>query len=429
MLGWEFPPYLNGGLGVACAQLAKALAPLTELTLLVPRSEPGYHPPGMQLVGLNEVRLPPVREEQRLIEQVELRQLKLVYAEVNITAYESGTISHTITRTEEEVLQVPREVIVEHWAEQPRFVIDDLYGPDLYEKVTEYARICGQIAREEPFDVIHAHDWMTFLAGMELKAYTGKPLVLHVHSLEYDRVGPESQGWVYQIERHALEQADAVIAVSDYTREVIARHYGVEGKKVRAIPNGLAAVAPYRRKRPFPERLVTFVGRLTRQKGPDYLVDLLRALLAQDENLRFAIAGDGDALPAMMHAVARARLGDRVHFTGFLPGEEVRDLLSMSDVFVMPSVSEPFGLVAVEAAQMQVPCLLSVHSGVAQSLPHALTADPEDIGMMVQKIQGLLADEALSAAVVEGQNEDLKHLSWTGTATAIEGWYRELMPA
>ncbi len=426
MLGWEFPPYLNGGLGVATAGLAQALAPRVELTLVIPRSSPDYRAQGYRLMGLHGQAIPEIRS-QYLTQEIEyLRQVKVEYLPVDITGYERIERRYEpIERTH--WLRVEKQV-PQTYVERPmrQFFIDHLYGPNLVDKVIEFSEMLVERAAAFDFDLIHAHDWMTFLAGLELKALTGKPLVLHVHSLEYDRGGADSRNWIFELEQHALRQADAVLPVSQYTADILVRIYGVPPARLHPIPNGIEPFEGYRSPRPFPEKLISFLGRITNQKGPEYFFEAAAKLLEQRRDLRFVIAGRGEQIERLIERCAAARLGDRIHFTGHLESDRVRKLLAMTDVFVLPSVSEPFGLAALEAAQMDVPCLISQNSGVAEVLPSALSVDYADTDAMAARVQRLLNDEALRQQVIAGQRRDLERATWDGAAHRIERIYQQL---
>ena len=427
MIGWEFPPYLNGGLGVATQGLAQALAPLVDLTLLIPRSRPSYRAEGYRLLGMHGQSLAAQRESYEEKEIEWLREVRVTYLPVDISGYERFERQyHPIEK--EHWLQVER--VINHEREvspAKQFFIEELYGQDLRQKVIEFTEMALAWVPDDAFDVIHAHDWMTFLLGLELKARSGKPLVLHVHSLEYDRGGPESRNGIFELEQHALQQADAVVPVSAYTADILARIYGVPEARLHPVSNGIAPFEGYRKPRPFPEPLITFLGRVTAQKGPEHFLRAAQALLKLRPHVRFAVAGRGDAIEALIEQTAAARLGDRFHFTGHLEDGEVRDLLAMSEIFVLPSRSEPFGLAALEAAQMGVPCLVSQNSGVAEVLPAALTVDYDDPKAMAQAMLALLEDPALREQVLTGQRANLHAVSWPTAARNVFKIYQGLL--
>ncbi|MDX2286757.1 MAG: glycosyltransferase [Bacteroidia bacterium] len=434
MLGWEYPPAVNGGLGVATQGLAEALAGYADIVLMTPRAAEGR--PGLFAVPLEgrplRQQAPVMRPVARMREvweewtAVEERML-----EVELGGYEPLTALLPV-RTEHRY-QVPVEVEETAWVEEtagpehPVFRLPELYGPDLPERLLEYTQLAMQAAEALQFDVIHAHDWMTWPAALEIAAASGKPCVLHVHSLDYDRSGAEHAGFVRLLEQKALQLADRVVAVSRYTAGILSSVYGIGADRIRVVHNGIAPLEPFRLQAEFPEPLVSFVGRLTGQKGPEWFIQAARRVLERLPQVRFALAGNGDQADPLIRLAARAGIGRRVHFTGFLDPPAVRELLAMSSLFVMPSVSEPFGLSALEAAQMGVPCLISEQAGVAEALPHALRVLPQDPDAVAEQIIALLQDGALREAVVQGQLTDLQEYSWDRAARRMAGLYAEVI--
>jgi len=423
MLGWEHPPFFNGGLGVASTALAEALSSKVKLRLLVPKSGILPQAPAYELIGLNTLKLPPRRIWVDRSWEEKLKKVKIHYVEVDLRGYETKPNILRKEVIQEDYLKIKRVAREEREIEGP-FLIDELYGKDLFEKVLEYTEIIGQLSRKVDFDIIHAHDWMTFLAGMEIKAYSGKPLLLHVHSLQYDRGGPKNRDLIYEIERHAMNQADGVIAVSAYTKGLMQRYYGISGEKIHVVHNGLVSGESYRAEKPFREKLVVFLGRMTGQKGPRYFFEAAKILLAHRQDLRFMMAGKGELIEGLIEETAREGLGDRLHFTGFLEPDRVRELLAMADVYVMPSVSEPFGLTALEAAQMGVPVILSQTSGAREVLSHAIAIDYQKTDTLAKTIGGILDDPLWQRQIVEGQKKDLQSLAWEDAADQVLELYR-----
>jgi hypothetical protein len=307
------------------------------------------------------------------------------------------------------------------------FKAGDLYGPDLGSKVIEFSKVAAKLAMLEPFDIIHAHDWMTFLAGVEVKKATGKPLVVHVHALQYDRAGADARGWIYDLEKYGMEEADRIIPVSRYTGEIIATHYGINPNKIRPVHNGADPVEAFETKKKFPEKLVLFLGRLTSQKGPEFFLETASRVIAVNPHVRFVVAGTGEKLRPLIESGAFRGLGAHFHFTGFLDKEKVNDLLSMTDVYCMPSVSEPFGLSALEAAQFGIPAVISKQSGVAEVLQGALKADYWDVELMARHINDLLTDDELRAKVIEQAKLDIAASTWDAAAAKVLKIYMELL--
>jgi glycosyltransferase involved in cell wall biosynthesis len=264
---------------------------------------------------------------------------------------------------------------------------------------------------------------MTMVAGMKIKALTGKPLVIHIHSLEIDRSGENSRGAVYELEKRGMEAADVIIPVSDFTGHIIQKYYHIPVKKIASVHNGIRPVKAFRSKKPFKEKLVVFVGRLTRQKGPSNLVDIASKVIHSSPGVRFAVVGKGDQTEEMIDKSSAFRIGDHFHLTGFQKTENVHYLLSMADAYCMPSVSEPFGLSAVEAVQFGVPCVISKQSGVAEVLHGAMKFDYWDTDRAAGYLINVLNDDILRDKIVSDAYNDLKHINWESSAEKVIGIY------
>jgi glycosyltransferase involved in cell wall biosynthesis len=301
------------------------------------------------------------------------------------------------------------------------------YGPDLISEVFRYSQAAAALALHEHFDVIHAHDWMTYPAGILIKRLTGKPLVCHIHAMEYDRSGYNVNPTVAAIERMGLEAADRVIAVSYYTRGLVMSQYGIDGDKIEVVHNavnrheavGLYKTGPQRKK----EKYVLFMGRVTFQKGPDYFIGAADRVLKVMPDVRFIMAGNGDMLNRMVRRAAQLRIGSRIHFTGFLRGPDVDRMYALSDLYVMPSVSEPFGIAPLEAMVYDVPVLMSRQSGVSEVIKNALKVDFWDVREMANKICAVLRYPRLAAEMVRNCREELKNIRWENAATHLNRIY------
>lgn len=422
-LGWEFPPLINGGLGVACLGLSSALAKHVDLRVIVPRAAPDAGFDGFTLTGLNNMRVEDLQTVEGKYRYESFAQIDRV--PIHLDPYD------TSETTVEKIRMEPGGEIrfsqtTRNQLEQ--FKMGELYGADLGSKVVEFSKIAAKLAMQTEFDVVHAHDWMTYLAGVEVKKATGKPLVVHVHASQYDRAGADARGWIYDIEKYGMEQADRVIPVSTYTGQVCAGHYGIDPAKIRPVHNGADPVQVFSTKKKFPEKLVLFLGRLTAQKGPEFFLEIASRVLAVNQNVRFVMAGTGERLKPLIESGAFRGLGGYFHFTGFLNKEKVNELLSMTDVYCMPSVSEPFGLSALEAAQFGIPAVISKQSGVAEVLKGALKADYWDVELMAKHINDLLTDDVLRQQVVEQAAKDMVAATWDAAAEKVVAIYRELLP-
>jgi len=303
------------------------------------------------------------------------------------------------------------------------------YGNNLFQEIANYAVVASVIGSKYKFDVIHAHDWLAFPAGIAAKLVSGKPLVVHVHATDFDRSGGKVNPGVYEIEKAGMEAADKVIAVSNLTRNIIIEKYGINADKVVTIHN---AVEPLHHneflasQKASGDKVVTFLGRVTMQKGPEYFVEAAHLVLQKMNNVRFVMAGSGDMLNRMITRIASFRMGRRFHFTGFLKGDDVYHMFSLSDVYVMPSVSEPFGISPLEAVQSNVPVIISRQSGVSEILKHAIKVDFWDIHAMADAIYGILNYEGLPAMFKIHAKEEVDNLKWENSAAKVKDVYISL---
>jgi glycogen synthase len=415
MFGWEFPPNVSGGLGVACEGLVRGLLELSqEIVLVLPRPARSSTP-SLRIVHAGSppppprLRRPPKRERRVRLKLRRVRTLLKPYlTEASYDeAYEE--VVETVTAAE---------------FEEPA---DTLYGPDLHAEVLRYSEEAARIAVHERFDVIHAHDWLTFLAGMRAKRATGRPLVLHVHATEFDRSGGDN-AFVTAIERAGAAAADRVVAVSGYTADVLASRYGVPRERLRVVHNAIDPREPAAHWTVGEEDpLVLFAGRITWQKGPDYFVDAAERVAAEMPRVKFAVAGSGDRMRAMMRRVADRGLEDRFLFTGFLPPEDLDRLYARADVYVMPSVSEPFGLTALEALQHGTPVIVSRSAGVSEVVRNVLRVRFGDVEDLASKILSVLLFPPLRDALSARGRADVERLSWRESAWRCLTVYKELV--
>ncbi len=407
MFGWEFPPYVSGGLGVACEGLVRGLLELsTEIVLVLPRGVESSTP-ALRILSAGSRPAQPPRTLRPRRARLKLRRVRTL-------------LKPYLT---EESYTEQREAFASD--ETPRAAI---YGPDLHGEVLRYAEEAARIAAREEFDVIHAHDWLTFMAGMRAKRATGKPLVLHVHATEYDRSGSSENGFVTAIERAGTAAADRVVAVSAYTADVLASRYGVPRERLRVVHNAIDAREPSARWTVAEgDPLVLFAGRITWQKGPDYFVDAAERVAAEMPAVKFAVAGSGDRMRAMMQRVAARGLEERFLFTGFLPPADLDLLYARADVYVMPSVSEPFGLTALEALQHGTPVIVSRSAGVSEVVRNVLRVRFGDVEDLASKILSVLMFSPLKDALSSRGRADVERLSWRESAWRCLTVYRELV--
>jgi glycogen(starch) synthase len=391
MLGWEFPPFITGGLGTACYGLTKAMANLGIGVLFVlPR------PVDTSLSSHVTLITPPGEPP---------RPKKLPTGPVFL-----GLLSRQ---------------------PKPGSVTGDPYAGDLFHWIQRYAEMVCRLTSGYDFDVIHAHDWMTYRAGIALSNRTGKPLVVHVHSTEFDRSGEHVNQAIYDVEREGMHRADRVVAVSYLTKNIIVRRYNLDPDKVTVVYNAIDAndrttpPPPPRIRRN--EKIVLFLGRITMQKGPEYFIAAAKKVLQRMDNVRFIMAGSGDLARQMIEMAAREGIGRKVLFTGFLRGRDVDRVYHLADLYVMPSVSEPFGLVALEALSYGVPVILSKQSGVAEVLTNVLKVDFWDVNEMANKIVSVLRHPPLHAALCHHGSFEVSKLSWKDAALKCVGLYEDLV--
>lgn len=412
MFGWEFPPHVSGGLGTACFGITKALVGLGHKISFVVPGWPGEALPSH--VELISAPVIPVRGE-------DIGALD-IFAGLDIRLIKSSLSPYLDAGKYERSR--------ERWMESQGLSITGAsgpYGPDLIAEVMRYARAAGVIAGEHSFDVIHAHDWMTVFAGLYAKEVSGKPLVLHIHSLEFDRSGEQVNQNIYYLERCGMVLCDHVIAVSNYTKNLIIKHYGIDPDKISVVHNAVSrneAPRIYHWEKDPDRKIVLFLGRITFQKGPDYFVEAAARVLKEFPQVTFVMAGAGDMMPRMIERVAELHIGKNFHFTGFLQGIEVERIFSMSDVYVMPSVSEPFGISSLEAMVYDVPVIMSRQSGAAEVLDHVLKADFWDVDEIANKIIAILKHPSLVAEIVERSREQLRSVHWEKAAEKIVDVYR-----
>lgn len=423
MFGWEFPPHISGGLGTACYGLTKGLSHFNDISIafVVPKAYGDEDQGTMKLIGANDVSI-----TRKKIKFAETHQ-KMEYFEVdsNIVPYTDPDEFWKLTS-------------IKH-AKKTQFIETDnfgkikftgKYGANLITEIYQYAIVAESIARDTPFDIIHAHDWLTYPAGIAAKKISGKPLVIHVHATDFDRSGGSVNPKVYSIEREGMEAADKIITVSNLTKQIVIEKYGIHPSKIKTVYN---AVEPLERdarkalKRGIDDKIVTFLGRITLQKGPEFFIEAAHQVLKRVKNVRFVMAGSGDMMNAMIRRAATLKISDHFHFTGFLNSDDVLQMFKMSDVYVMPSVSEPFGISPLEAMQSDVPVIISKQSGVAEILTHAIKIDFWDINAMADAIYALVTYPALTSELKKHTRTEVDNLQWKNSAGNVRKVYYETL--
>lgn len=429
MLGWEFPPYISGGLGTACHGLTRAMNELgLHVTFVLPKPIEAPQASHVKMLSPSQLRAPSkshnVTQTIEDLEHVTFRSIDSPLQPYATPAYYQHKIEEIIKQkhTQTEYFESDQTLALKEWESLAhQSVGTGQYGGDMYTEVQRYAASAARLALQEDFDVIHAHDWMTYPAGIAVAAVTGKPLVVHVHSTEFDRSGEYVNQMIYDIERRGMHAAQKIIAVSYLTRNIIISRYGVLGDKVEVVYNGVEQNGDNRSAFnkigiSSDEKIVLFLGRITMQKGPEYFLMAARKVLEEIENVKFVMAGTGDMMHRIIEMAAQMGIGHKVLFTGFLHGKDVQRVYEMADLYVMPSVSEPFGIAPLEALNYDVPVLISKQSGVAEVLTHVLKVDFWDVTEMANKIIAVLKYPPLQLTLREHGNFEVRRLRWSGAA-------------
>ncbi len=423
MFGWEFPPHISGGLGTASYGLTKGMATLEDLEVIfvVPKAWGDEDQTMVRLVGANSIpmcfRHVYYKGTRQTIEKIEVSS--------KIVPYTDPEDFWKMTRSE-----VSGYNMFVHTDEKGMVEFSGKYDGNLMDEMNKYAVVASVIAEENEFDIIHAHDWLAYPAGIAAMEVSGKPLVIHVHATDFDRSGGSVNPDVYRIEKNGMDAASKIITVSNLTRDIVIHKYFINPDKVETVYNAVEPVKSSERlmiKKGFDEKVVTFLGRITLQKGPEYFIEAAYKVLQVMDNVRFVMAGSGDMMERMMRRAAALKITDRFHFTGFLKGADVFHLLDMSDVYIMPSVSEPFGISPLEAMQSNVPVIISKQSGVAEILTHAVKTDFWDIDAMADSIYGILNYPALANMFIKKGKEEVIRLKWDNSAKHVKDIYHRVI--
>lgn len=413
MFGWEFPPHILGGLGTASYGLTKGLSMQDnmEIVFVVPK--------------------PHGDEDQSFLKIIGACNTPVVWRDVPYDTLQERFGSY----------MDPKEYynLRDHiYADFRYLYTNDIgciefsgrYPDNLLEEINNYSICAGVIARTENFDVIHSHDWLTYPAGIHAKNISGKPLIIHVHATDFDRSRGKVNPQVYSIEKNGMDYADKIICVSNKTRDTVIHKYYQDPAKVVTVHNAVAPlskevedIAPVRNTN---DKLITFLGRITMQKGPEYFVEAAHCVLQKTRNVRFVMAGNGDMTEAMIHLAARRGISDRFHFPGFLKGNEVYEMLKSSDVYIMPSVSEPFGISPLEAMQVGVPTIISKQSGCSEILENAIKIDYWDINAMADAIYSIISYPSLYNYLKTEGKREVDEIKWEYAGKKIRDIYENV---
>ncbi len=466
MLGWEFPPHISGGLGTACAGLTQALGKEhVNILFVIPKMHGGESSDSTNFINASAI---PIRQKAIIAEEENASLPKLHPENSRLTVRDI----QAETQGSHSVIEVPAFLTpyttpsgpsgagLHQWnysieyhatdrtvpANLPskpansnrtrmRYVKEPFaftgdYGRNLFTEVDRYSHVASEIARRHTFDLIHAHDWMTYKAAIAAKKASGKPLVVHVHATEIDRSGEHVNQEIFEIEKQGMMMADKVVTVSQWTKDIAIRYYHIPAEKIEVVHNGITprslpeepVLTP-----PLDAPIVTFLGRITYQKGPLYFVEAARKVHERFPDVHFVVAGSGDQLPIMIERIAQLRLSSHFHFTGFLRGGSVDRVWAMSTVYVMPSVSEPFGIAPLEAIQAGVPTIVSKQAGVSEVLPHAIKVDFWNTEAFADAICNVLRFKSLANTLRKNGAEQIRTITWEKAAKKLITIYDELI--
>ena len=405
MFGWEYPPHVFGGLATANYGISEGLYAQgdMDITLCLPKPFGDEDSKACRIVGMCAV-------------PIAWRDVDYDYVKSRI-----GNIM------DPDYYYKLRENI---YADFNYMHVNDLgcmefaggYPKNLHEEINNYSVIAGVVARTEEFDIIHAHDWLTYPAGIHAKKVSGKPLCIHVHATDFDRSRGKVNPTVYSIEKDGMDNADCIMCVSELTRRTVINHYYQDPKKVFTVHNAVYPLRQELQDIPRPdhtgkEKVVTFLGRITMQKGPEYFVDAATMVLHRTRNVRFCMAGSGD-----IQLAAERGIADRFHFPGFMRGKQVYECLKDSDVYVMPSVSEPFGISPLEAMQCGTPSIISWQSGCAEILHNCIKVDYWDIHALADAIYSICHNDSLFHFLQDEGKREVDQITWE----KVGRWIKEL---
>lgn len=413
MFGWEFPPHILGGLGTASYGLTQGMHQCgnMDITFVIPRPHGDEDKSFANIIGTSQV---PVAWRDVSRDYVEQRIGRLIDPELYFRLRNNIYADFNYMRTND----------------LGCIEFSGRYPDNLLEEINNYSITAGVIARTVDCDIIHSHDWLTYPAGIHAKQVTGKPLVIHVHATDYDRSRGNVNPTVFSIERDGMLQADHIITVSNLTRRTVIERYGIDPNKVTTVHN---AVIPLSQElldveveKP-KEKVVTFLGRITMQKGPEYFVEAAAKVLKNNRNVRFVMAGSGDMMDKMIRLAAQRDIADRFHFPGFQKGKQVYEMLKASDVYIMPSVSEPFGISPLEAMQMGVPSIISKQSGCAEILNNVIKTDYWDIDAMADAINAIISYPALYNQLRQDGLDEVAQITWDKAGQKVIDIYNKVL--
>jgi len=410
MFGWEFPPHILGGLGTASYGLSRGMStqPDMDITFVIPKPWGDEDTSFARIIGLCNT-------------PIAWRDVDKEYVQQRIGKVMEPQLYFDLRN------HIYADFSYRHVNDLGCIEFSGRYPENLLEEINNYSIVSGVIARALKFDVIHSHDWLTYPAGIHAKYVTGKPLVVHVHATDFDRSRGNVNPQVYGIEKDGMDNADHIICVSDLTRETVISKYHQDPSKVTTVHNAVEPMPPeieaIESKKGTKDKVVTFLGRITMQKGPEYFVEAAARVLQKAKNVRFVMAGSGDMMNQMIGLAAKRNIADKFHFTGFLKGKQVYEMLKSSDVYVMPSVSEPFGISPLEAMQCGVPAIISKQSGCAEILDNAIKIDYWDIDAMADAMYSIISYPSMYEYLKEEGRKEVDEIKWEYAGQKVRNIY------
>lgn len=408
MFGWEFPPHILGGLGTASYGMTKGMSMQEdlEITFVIPKPHGDEDQSFLKIIGACNV---PVVWKDNDWQHVNHRIGKLMHPDEYFWLRDG--IKYDFTRI--------------YTNELGCIDFSGRYPDNLIEEISNYEAVASVLAHKLDFDVIHSHDWLTYPAGAFAKQISGKPLVIHVHATDFDRSRGKVNPTVYSIEKRGMDIADHIMTVSNLTRETVIKQYHQDPNKVTTVHNAVEPLENVEKfiKKDRTEKIVTFLGRITMQKGPEYFVEAAHKVLQKTKNVRFVMAGSGDMMNAMIQLAANRGIADRFHFPGFLRGDAVHDMLAQSDVYIMPSVSEPFGISPLEAMQVGTPSIISYQSGCAEILTNVIKTDYWDIDAMADAIYSIVTYPSMYNSLHKMGLEEVNNIRWYDAGLKVRNIY------
>ncbi len=409
MLGWELPPMYAGGIGMVCYDLLKELSKQNvKVTYLMPFGPDNFASDTNAQVVIAENKVPHIQNAEIL------KVNTLFEAYQSPQEYDEKFQAHTTSTLQNKTGNVRK----------------NLYGPDLFSEIDLFAKRAFDLASHLDYDIIHAHDWMTFPAAIGLADAKKKPLILHVHNTIYDRYLGNASQHEKDIEQHGLQRADTIVVVSNYIKNTIVSKYGIDPQKIEVIhnaPNTLLKQKSLNQKKELriDEKIVLFTGRVTVQKGPEYFVHCAKAVLEHEPNTKFVMAGTGDMFAKTVDLAAELGIANKFLFTGFYTMEQAHALYSRANCFVMPSVSEPFGIVPLEAMDYATPTIVSRTSGCSEVLTHTLKSDFWDIKHMANQVISVLRYPALAETMGLNGQQQVRSMNWEKPASQCISLYQK----